>query len=181
MPTGCRLAEIPGEDARLYTAVKAVSDFAIKLGINIPTGKDSLSMTQKYPDGGVVYSPGTVIISAAGEVSDVSRKAVSPLLSAKTGTVLVYINMSADKHSLGGSSFAQVVNRLGDSAPDIKKPQAFAAAFTTIQIYIEAGKILAGHDISAGGAHHYIAGNDLPAYQPRPGPEYGRDRREEHH
>src|SRR5690606_19655943 len=72
-------AKNAGEDARLYTAVEAVSDFAIRLGINIPTGKDSLSMTQKYPDGQVVYSPGTVIISAVGEVSDV-QKAVGPAL-----------------------------------------------------------------------------------------------------
>ena len=38
----------PGEDARLYQAVEACSDFAIALGINIPTGKDSLSMKQQY-------------------------------------------------------------------------------------------------------------------------------------
>ena len=57
-------AKQEGENARLYSAVEAVSEFAIKLGINIPTGKDSLSMTQKYPNGDVVYSPGTVIISA---------------------------------------------------------------------------------------------------------------------
>ena len=62
----------PGEDARLYAAVKAASDFAIALGINIPTGKDSLSMTQKYNDQ-VVYSPGTVIISASGEVNDIRK------------------------------------------------------------------------------------------------------------
>ncbi|HZH70528.1 MAG TPA: phosphoribosylformylglycinamidine synthase, partial [Flavobacteriaceae bacterium] len=55
----------PGEDARLYKAVEAVSEFSIALGINVPTGKDSLSMKQKYPDGEVI-SPGTVIISAAG-------------------------------------------------------------------------------------------------------------------
>ena len=64
-----------GEDARLYEAAKAASDFAVDLGINIPTGKDSLSMTQKYKDQ-VVYAPGTVIISAAGEVTDI-RKIVS--------------------------------------------------------------------------------------------------------
>ena len=57
----------PGEDARLYEAVQECSDFAIALGINIPTGKDSLSMKQKYPDGDVL-APGTVIISAAGSV-----------------------------------------------------------------------------------------------------------------
>ena len=53
-----------GEDARLYEAVQAVSEFSIDLGINVPTGKDSLSMKQKYPDGDVI-APGTVIISAA--------------------------------------------------------------------------------------------------------------------
>ena len=37
-----------GENARLYSAVKGASDYAIALGINIPTGKDSMSMTQKY-------------------------------------------------------------------------------------------------------------------------------------
>jgi len=139
-----------GEDARLYKAVQAVSEFAISLGINIPTGKDSLSMTQKYPDGTVVYSPGTVIISAVAEVSEV-RKAVSPCLSVEQDTALVYINLSADEYSLGGSSFAQVINRLGNSAPDIKNPQAFAAAFAVVQEWINAGRVLAGHDISAGG------------------------------
>ena len=37
-----------GEDARLFKAVEAISEFAIDLGINVPTGKDSLSMKQKY-------------------------------------------------------------------------------------------------------------------------------------
>ena len=31
-----------GEDARLYKAVEGISEFAISLGINVPTGKDSL-------------------------------------------------------------------------------------------------------------------------------------------
>ncbi|MCX6281348.1 MAG: phosphoribosylformylglycinamidine synthase [Bacteroidetes bacterium] len=140
----------PGEDARLYEAVKAVSEFAINLGINIPTGKDSLSMTQKYPDGEIVYSPGTVIISATAEVSEVS-KTVSPLLSDQKNTVLLYVNLSADEYSPGGSSFAQSLNKLGDSTPDIKNHKAFAAAFNIIQEWIKEEKILAGHDISAGG------------------------------
>jgi phosphoribosylformylglycinamidine synthase len=139
-----------GEDARLYAAVKAVSDFAISLGINIPTGKDSLSMTQKYPDGKVVYSPGTVIISAVGEVSHV-RKAISPLLSEEKNTVLLYINLSSDEYRLGGSSLAQALNKVGNDAPDIRDARAFAAALEFIQSCIKEGKILAGHDISAGG------------------------------
>jgi phosphoribosylformylglycinamidine synthase len=140
----------PGEDARLYAAVKAVSDFAIQLGINIPTGKDSLSMTQKYPDGKVVYSPGTVIISAVGEVSDV-KKVISPVLLNEPGSNLVYLNLSGDSLKLGGSSFAQVIGQLGDKAPDIPDSAYFAKGFGLLQEMINKEMILAGHDISAGG------------------------------
>ncbi len=140
----------PGEDARLYAAVQAVSDFTIRLGINIPTGKDSLSMTQKYPDGSVVYSPGTVIISAVGEVSDV-KKVISPVLINEPEGALVYINFSGDSLKLGGSSFAQVINQLGDNAPDVPDAAYFVKGFELIQEMINKGMILAGHDISAGG------------------------------
>ena len=121
----------PGEDARLYSAVKAASDFAIDLGINIPTGKDSLSMTQKYSDQ-VVYSPGTVIISASGEVSDI-RKIVEPVIVNDPYTSLLYIDMSRDEFKPGGSSFAQILNRLGDEVPTVKDPAYFREVFNTIQ------------------------------------------------
>ena len=139
----------PGEDARLYSAVKAASDFAIALGINIPTGKDSLSMTQKYSDQ-VVYSPGTVIISASGEISDI-RKIVEPVMVNDPYTSLLYIDMSRDNLKPGGSSFAKILNRLGDEVPTVKDPFYFKEAFDTIQGMILKNKILSGHDISAGG------------------------------
>ena len=139
-----------GEDARLYEAVKALSNFAIALGINIPTGKDSLSMTQKYPDGGSVYSPGTVIISAVAEVSDVKR-IVSPNLAQEENTKLIYIPFTNNGFHLGGSSFAQVINQLGNEVPDASDPAHFKAAFTAVQELISAGLVLAGHDVSAGG------------------------------
>lgn len=139
-----------GEDARLYAAVKAASDFAIALGLNIPTGKDSLSMTQKYPDGSVVYSPGTVIISAVGEVADV-RKVVSPVLSPEFTSSLIYIDFSGFPFTLGGSSFGQVLSRIGQTAPSVRSAEEFITAFNAIQQLIERGIILAGHDISAGG------------------------------
>jgi len=138
-----------GEDARLYKAVEAAGEFAASLGINIPTGKDSLSMTQKYKDE-VVFSPGTVIISAAGEVKDV-RKIVEPVIVNDPYTSILYIDMSRDERKIGGSAFAQVINRLGDSVPTVKDPEYFAEAFNTIQSLISKNKILAGHDISAGG------------------------------
>ncbi len=139
-----------GENARLYHAVEAVSNFACNLGINIPTGKDSLSMTQKYPDGEVVYSPGTVIISAVAEVEDI-RKTVSTDLKPAVGSKLIYIDFSCDQFKLGGSSFAQVVNQLGNEVPTIQDDSYFSKAFESIQVLIKDGLILAGHDISSGG------------------------------
>ena len=138
-----------GEDARLYEAVAAASEFAIALGINIPTGKDSLSMTQKY-NGNVVYSPGTVIITASAEISDL-RKTVEPVLVNDPDTSLLYIDMSRDSLKTGGSSLAQVLNGIGDEAPSVKDPDYFREVFDVIQELISRDKILSGHDISAGG------------------------------
>lgn len=139
-----------GEDARLYRGVKAVSDFCIKLGINVPTGKDSLSMTQKYPDGRTVYSPGTVIISAAAEITDI-RKIVSASAMDIPGTELIYIFAGEAHFPLGGSSFAQLCNRVGSEVPGKITPEYFRNMFNGIQRLIDRGLILAGHDISSGG------------------------------
>ena len=138
-----------GEDARLYKAVEAASDFACALGINIPTGKDSLSMTQKYGTD-KVFSPGTVIISAAGEVSDI-RKVVSPVLARDKHTYIYYIDFSFDALRLGGSAFAQSLGKVGSEAPTVRDFDYFRDAFNAVQEAIDEGLILAGHDISAGG------------------------------
>lgn len=137
-----------GEDARLYEAVEACSEFAIALGINIPTGKDSLSMKQKYPHDEVI-SPGTVIISAAGHCSDIT-KVVEPVLKAGGGSIF-YLNLSKDALKLGGSSFAQVLNKVGNEAPQMQDANYFKLAFNSIQDLIKEGKIVAGHDVGSGG------------------------------
>jgi phosphoribosylformylglycinamidine synthase len=137
-----------GEDARLYAAVEACSDFAIELGINIPTGKDSLSMKQKYPNDEVI-APGTVIISAGGNCTDIN-KVVEPVLQ-KNGGSIYYINLSQDDFKLGGSSLAQTLNAIGNEAPTIKDAAFFKKAFNTIQDLIGENQILAGHDIGSGG------------------------------
>ena len=144
----CRAQE--GEDARLYTAVKALSDFCCELEINVPTGKDSLSMTQKYPSGEKIISPGTVIVSAGGQVSDI-KKVVSPVLVNDPKTTLYHIDFSFDHLALGGSAFAQSYNKVGDDVPTVKNPEYFRDAFNAVQALINKGYILAGHDISAGG------------------------------
>ena len=137
-----------GEDARLYKAVKSVSEFAIDLGINIPTGKDSLSMKQKYADDEVI-SPGTVIISAAGNCNEIS-KVVEPVLQVEGGKIY-YINISQDDFKLGGSSFYQVLNTIGNEAPDVKNSAFVKNTFNTIQELIKTDKIKAGHDVASGG------------------------------
>ena len=137
-----------GEDARLYEAVKACSDFAIELGINIPTGKDSLSMKQKYPNDEVI-APGTVIISAGGNCSTIT-KVVEPVLKRNGGNIY-YLNLSQDNFKLGGSSFAQILNRVGTEVPTIKDSTYFKKAFNVLQDLIKARKIKAGHDVGSGG------------------------------
>ena len=138
-----------GEDSRLYDAVKSCSDFAIELGINIPTGKDSLSMVQKYNNSNEVKSPGTVIISASAHCSDI-RKIITPNVKGSEGFIY-YINLSGDDYKLGGSSFGQINNKIGNDAPTIKNPSNFKKIFNLIQNLIKEDKILSGHDISSGG------------------------------
>ena len=137
-----------GEDARLYSAVESISEFAIDLGINVPTGKDSLSMKQKYPEGDVV-SPGTVIISAAGNCNAIS-KVVEPLFKANAGSIY-YINISQDAYKLGGSAFGQVLNKIGNETPNVKSASYVKNVFNTLQDLIKKDKIVAGHDVASGG------------------------------
>jgi len=165
----------PGEDARLYAAVEAVSEFSIVLGINVPTGKDSLSMKQKYPDGDVI-SPGTVIISAAGNCDAITR-VVEPVLQKGKGSIY-YLNLSQDDFKLGGSSFAQILNEIGNEAPSVNDATYFKNAFNTIQDLIKNNQIAAGHDISSGGLLTALlelcfADNELGANIILPNPSQG--------
>ena len=144
----CRSQE--GEDARLYQGVQALSDFCCALEINVPTGKDSLSMSQQYPGGEKIISPGTVIVSAGGEVSDV-KKVVSPVMVNKSKSTFYHIDFSFDDLRLGGSAFAQSLNKVGSDVPTCKNPEYFRDAFNAVQKLVNDGLVLAGHDISAGG------------------------------
>ena len=139
-----------GEDARLYQAVEALSDFCCALEINVPTGKDSLSMSQKYPDGSKIISPGTVIVTSGGEVSDI-RKVVSPVLADEPQSALYHIDFSFDELRLGGSAFAQSLGLVGSDVPTVTNPEYFRDAFEAVQECVRKGLLLAGHDISAGG------------------------------
>ena len=143
-------AKNEGENARLYDAVESVSDFACDLGINIPTGKDSLSMVQKYPNGDKVYSPGTVVISASGEIDDI-KNIVEPVIIPDVNTSLLYIDFSKDEFEIGGSILGQILNKLGDKTPTINDNAYFAETFNAVQDLIKSNKVISGHDISEGG------------------------------
>ncbi len=144
----CRSQE--GEDARLYEAVEALSQFCISLGVNVPTGKDSLSLTQVYPNGEKVISPGTVIVSAGSEVDDV-KKTVSPVMVNDKASNIYHIDFSFDSLKLGGSAFAQALGYVGSEVPTIKDSEYFVDAFNVIQELVHEGLLMAAHDISAGG------------------------------
>ncbi len=139
-----------GEDAALYSAVEACSDFVCKLGINIPTGKDSLSMTQKYSDGTSVKAPGTVIISAAGEVDNI-RATVTPMLGTSTRSTLYYVDFSKTPLALGGSAFSQTLGAIGGDTPDVSDAEYFVKAFNAVQKLVHNNLLMAAHDVSAGG------------------------------
>ncbi|MBR6981428.1 MAG: phosphoribosylformylglycinamidine synthase [Prevotella sp.] len=144
----CRSQE--GEDARLYNAVEALSEFCRQLRINVPTGKDSLSLSQQYPNGEKIISPGTVIVTSGGEVSDI-RKVVSPVLVNDKNSSIYHIDFSFDKLRLGGSALAQSLGKVGDDVPTVHHAEYFAGCFDAIQQMIRKGWVMAGHDISAGG------------------------------
>lgn len=139
-----------GEDAHLYAAVQALSDFCCNIHVNVPTGKDSLSLSQQYPNGEKIISPGTVIVTSGGEVSDI-KKVVSPVLVNNKNSSLYYIDFSFDEQRLGGSAFAQSLGKIGEDVPTVKNPDYFVDCFDAIQELIHRGWIMAGHDISAGG------------------------------
>lgn len=147
-------AKNPGENARLYKAVKGASDFAIALGLNIPTGKDSMSMTQKYPSGDKVFSPGTLIISTVGQASDIYAT-IHPVLNTKEDSTIIYVPFTKEtEFPLGGSAFAQTINKIGTTTPDVKDAEYFRNCFNTLQkamFSIAPRAILAGHDVSSGG------------------------------
>ena len=142
-------AKNEGENARLYNAVEALSNFVVDLGINVPTGKDSLSMKQKYDDE-VVYSPGTVIITAVAQVNNI-RKVIDPVIKNLENSKLVYLDFSKSAFELGGSSFAQIINAVGTKCPDVKDSKYFVDVFEAVQELVQNEIIIAGHDISAGG------------------------------
>jgi phosphoribosylformylglycinamidine synthase len=165
----------PGEDARLYEAVRAVgTELCPALGIAIPVGKDSMSMRTVWDERGEgaaeggggggagspsrmrsVTAPLSLIVSSFAPVTDV-RRALTPELRGDgdvdvTDTELLLVDLGGGKNRLGGSCLAQVYGQLGDAPPDVDDPARLAGFFAAVQELNAAGALLAYHDRSDGG------------------------------
>ncbi|PIA12877.1 phosphoribosylformylglycinamidin [Coemansia reversa NRRL 1564] len=137
----------PGEGARLYSAVRALSEMCQDLGISVPVGKDSMSMQQRC--GGVdVTAPVSLIVTAFAAVRD-TRATLTPQLLPESGSQLLFVDLAVGQHRMGGSALAQVFSRLGASVPDVECPRTLRAFFNALQSC--RSNILAYHDRSDGG------------------------------
>ncbi len=159
---------VPGEDARLYDAVRAAAQLCRALGISIPVGKDSLSMQTRWRDGGMpsdhaghspsvgandkqVIAPVSLIVSAAAPVADVRRSLTPQLVLDQGETRLLLIDLSAGRQRLGGSILAQITQQIGNDAPDVDDPARLANAVRAVRELANAGQLLALHDRADGG------------------------------
>jgi len=143
----------PGQDAALYDTVRAVGqELCPELGIAIPVGKDSLSMTSVWQEDGETRSmsaPLSLIVSAFAPVEDV-RDTLTPRARPGEGPLLV-IDLGRGRNRLGGSCLAQVFAATGTETPDLDRPADLKALFGTVQGLLADGLALAYHDRSDGG------------------------------
>ncbi|MFN0159762.1 MAG: phosphoribosylformylglycinamidine synthase [Burkholderiales bacterium] len=144
-----------GEDAALYATVAAVTlDLCRSIGVAIPVGKDSMSMSTAWDDGRgrrEVVAPLSLIVSAFAPVQDV-RRSLTPQLRTDLGrTSLILIDLSRGRQRLGFSCLAQAYGMFGNAVPDLDDPQLLVAFFRAIQTLNREGLLLAYHDRSDGG------------------------------
>ncbi len=144
---------VPGEDAKLFEAVRAASELCQALGISVPVGKDSLSMKTAWRDGKVdktVAAPVSLIASAAAPVGDV-RRSLTPQLAADDDTLLIAIDLGGGRNRMGGSILAQVTQQVGNECPDLEQPHQLAALVHAVRQLQREDLLLAYHDRSDGG------------------------------
>ena len=144
----------PGEDARLYKTVEAIGmELCPALGICIPVGKDSMSMSTSWvnhKDKTIKQvAPLSLIVTGFSTVED-TRNTLTPDFKSNNST-LILIDLGEGKNRLGGSCLAQVYNQLGSKGPDLDNPERFKNFFNAIQELISKNLVNSYHDRSDGG------------------------------
>jgi phosphoribosylformylglycinamidine synthase len=167
---------LPGEGADLYAAVQAVGmELCPALGITIPVGKDSMSMSTVWSESGAqkrMTAPVSLIVSAFAAVTDI-RLSLTPQLRTLGDSVLLLIDLGRGKNRLGGSILAQTLSQTGAEPPDVDNAADLKNFWNAIQQLGREQKLLAYHDRSDGGllttivemafAGHTGVDLDLPA------------------
>ena len=147
---------IPGDGADLFAAVHAVGmELCPALGITIPVGKDSMSMSTGWHDAASgenrrITAPVSLIVSAFAAVTDI-RLSLTPQLARVDDSLLLLIDLGRGKNRLGGSILAQVVSQMGEATPDVDNATDLKNFWNAIQQLGREKKILAHHDRSDGG------------------------------
>ncbi|MBT6465273.1 MAG: phosphoribosylformylglycinamidine synthase [Proteobacteria bacterium] len=143
-----------GENAKLYSMVEAVGmELCPALGINIPVGKDSMSMKTAWKAEDISYettSPTSLVISAFAPVCDVT-KTLTPELKTDAESVILLIDLGKGENRLGGSILQQTAGIFGGPPPDLDNPDIIKEFFEFIQVLNENNYLLAYHDRSDGG------------------------------
>lgn len=150
----------PGEDARLFDTVQAVSRYCQELGLSIPVGKDSMSMKTVWEANGqkkAVTAPISLVVSAFAPTPDV-RLQLTPQLRTDCGdTRLILVDLGFGRNRMGASSLAQVYEQVGNEAPDAPAAAELKAFFKVLQNLLKDGQVLAYHDRSDGGLFAAVA------------------------
>jgi len=145
---------LPGDGADLVAAVQAVGmELCPALGITIPVGKDSMSMSTVWKDGGEqkrITAPISLIVSAFAPCADI-RLSLTPQLAQDADSLLLLIDLGRGRDRLGGSILAQVLSQTGEAPPDVDHAADLKNFWNAIQQLGRERKILAYHDRSDGG------------------------------
>ncbi|MEM9158634.1 MAG: phosphoribosylformylglycinamidine synthase [Verrucomicrobiota bacterium] len=145
---------VPGDAVDLYEAVEAIGmELCPELGVTIPVGKDSMSMSTVWKDGEEerrVTAPTSLIISAFARCEDI-RLSLTPQLIQKADTSLILIDLGRGKNRLGSSILGQTLSQMGETTPDVDSAEDLKDFWNAIQELGKDEKLLAYHDRSDGG------------------------------
>ena len=141
-------AKLPGEGAAMYEACEAMSDLMLAIGLSVDGGKDSLSMAARVK-GETVKAPGALVVTVYSPCPDITQTLTPDLKAADS--LLLLVDVADGMRRLGGSALAQVYSQLGDTTPDVEKPQLLAGAFEVVQTLMRKRMLRGAHDVSDGG------------------------------